>query len=112
MIEVIRPGILTTVQDLGRPGWRSSGVPVGGALDAMALRIANAIVGNDDAAAGLECTVRGPVLRFLAPAHVALAGAPVEGVEMLRELNLPAGAELSWKTSSGRAGFIWRLLAV
>lgn len=110
MIEVLRPGILTTVQDLGRPGWRSSGVPVGGALDAMALRVANAIVGNDDAAAGLECTVRGPVLRFLAPAHVALAGAPVEGVEMLRELNLPAGAELSLENIQ-RAGRVYLAVA-
>lgn len=95
MIEIVRGGILTTVQDLGRPGWQASGVPVGGALDAMALRVANAIVGNDDAAAGLECTVRGPVLRFLAPARIALAGADVDGVAMRRPLQFAEGDELS-----------------
>ncbi|MBP8257330.1 MAG: biotin-dependent carboxyltransferase [Opitutaceae bacterium] len=110
MIEVLRPGILTTVQDLGRPGWRSSGVPVGGALDAMALRVANAIVGNDDAAAGLECTVRGPVLRFSAPARVALAGAAVDGINMLRELDLAEGAELSLE-SIQRAGRAYLAIA-
>lgn len=110
MIEVLRSGILTTVQDLGRTGWRSSGVPVGGALDTMALRVANAIVGNDDAAAGLECTVRGPVLRFISPARIALAGAAVDGVERLRELELSAGAELSLE-SIQRAGRVYLAVA-
>ncbi len=95
MIEVLRGGVLTTVQDLGRPGWQSSGVPVGGALDTIALRVANVIVGNDDAAAGLECTARGPVLRFLMPARIALCGADVDGVAMRRPLLFAAGEELS-----------------
>ncbi|MBE7537280.1 MAG: biotin-dependent carboxyltransferase [Opitutaceae bacterium] len=95
MIEVVRAGILTTVQDLGRPGWRASGVPLGGALDSMALRVANAVVGNEDSAAGLECTVRGPVLRFLSPARIAVAGAGVEGVAGRRVLDIEAGAEVS-----------------
>lgn len=74
-IEVIHPGALTTVQDLGRPGHESSGVSPGGAVDRQALRLANLLVGNDDGAAGLEICLSGPVLRFHAQTMVALAGA-------------------------------------
>lgn len=72
---VEEPGLLTTVQDLGRPGHQREGVPVGGAVDALALRVANLLVGNPDGAAALEITLTGPVLRFAHPALVALAGA-------------------------------------
>src|ERR1700731_3687029 len=57
-------GFLTSVQDLGRPGYRQSGVSVGGALDPFALRVANALVGNKDGAAGLEATLGSLRLRF------------------------------------------------
>ncbi len=73
-IEVIEQGPLTTVQDLGRPGHESSGVSPGGAVDRHALRVANLMVGNDEAAAALEICVRGPVLRFHGDATVALTG--------------------------------------
>ena len=53
-ILVRRAGFSTSVQDLGRTGWREHGVSVGGALDRHAMRVANVLVGNDDAAAGLE----------------------------------------------------------
>ena len=76
MIEVVRAGALTTVQDLGRAGWAHLGVPRSGALDAPALVAANRLVGNPDGAAGLEITVTGCVLRFHVPATLALAGAP------------------------------------
>jgi len=49
-------GFLTTVQDLGRPGFRQSGVSLGGALDSHAMRVANALVGNQNDVAGLEVT--------------------------------------------------------
>ena len=74
-IEVIHPGTLTTVQDLGRPGYQSSGVSPGGAVDRRALRLANLLVGNDEGAAALEICVSGPVLKFHAATVVALAGA-------------------------------------
>lgn len=77
MIEVISPGALTTIQDLGRPGWAHLGVAPSGAADPSSLRLANRLVGNQEGAAALEATIRGPVLRFAAPAVVALAGAPV-----------------------------------
>jgi antagonist of KipI len=61
---VLSSGLLTTVQDEGRAGWRSSGVSSGGALDVHALRIANLLVGNETSAAGLETTLGGLRLQF------------------------------------------------
>ena len=58
-ITVIRPGMLTTVQDLGRCGHRALGVSPGGAMDPFALRMANLLVGNDGNTAGLEMTLAG-----------------------------------------------------
>ncbi|HEX8455613.1 MAG TPA: biotin-dependent carboxyltransferase family protein [Longimicrobium sp.] len=75
MIEVLRAGLLTTVQDLGRTGFQDQGVPVGGAADPVALRIANLLVGNAQGAAGLEMTLAGPRLRFARTALIALGGA-------------------------------------
>ena len=75
MIEVLRPGALTTIQDRGRIGWAHLGVPRSGALDAPALARANAIVGNDEDAAGLEITLTGCTLRFRSSATVAVTGA-------------------------------------
>ena len=73
-IEVVRPGALTTVQDLGRPGYESSGVSPGGAVDRQALRRANLLVGNDEGAAALEICVSGPVLKFHTASVVAIDG--------------------------------------
>lgn len=77
MMEVRRPGLQTTVQDAGRRV-RALGVPGGGAADPLALRLANALVGNPPGAAALEVTLAGPALRFGADALVALCGAPFE----------------------------------
>lgn len=74
-VEVTAPGLLTTVQDFGRHGWRHLGVPWSGAMDARALAAANAALGNDGDAAALECTLQGPTLRFLRAARFAVAGA-------------------------------------
>ena len=74
-LEVLRPGLCTTVQDLGRPGYQKYGVPVSGALDEWALRVANALVGNPPGAAALEGTGVGPALRVRGGALLAVAGA-------------------------------------
>ena len=95
MIEVIKPGLSTTLQDLGRPGWQAQGVSVGGAADPLALRIANTIVGNREDAVGLECALVGPVLRFHVPMWIALAGACAVGQPSLRRLYIAAGTDLS-----------------
>jgi KipI family sensor histidine kinase inhibitor len=73
-IEVVRAGMFTTVQDLGRRGQRASGVPLSGAADNFALRVANLLVGNDEHEAGLEFTLVGPELRFLQDSVIAICG--------------------------------------
>ena len=73
--EILAPGMLTSVQDLGRRGYQRFGVPQAGALDAPAMRVANILVGNREGAAGLEITGLGPEVRFLADTMIAIAGA-------------------------------------
>jgi biotin-dependent carboxylase-like uncharacterized protein len=74
-IEVIKPGLLTTVQDLGRFGYQRFGVVAGGVMDEWAHRLANLLVGNDENEATLEITLQGPTLRTDEPALVAVCGA-------------------------------------
>src|SRR3954447_10548709 len=74
---VIRPGPSATVQDRGRVGYRSFGVPVGGAFDRGSLDLANALVGNDLDAAALEFTLVGGLYRAEVDLAIALAGAPM-----------------------------------
>ncbi|AOW49771.1 5-oxoprolinase/urea amidolyase family protein [Acetobacter ascendens] len=75
-IEVISPGLQSTVQDWpGRIGYWDVGVPPSGPMDDRNFRLANRIVGNADGVAALEFTVSGPVLRFNAPATIGLSGA-------------------------------------
>jgi urea carboxylase len=76
-IEVLRPGMLTTVQDWpGRIGYWHVGVPPSGPMDDLSFRIGNRVLGNAEGAAGLECTMGGPALRFPAGALVCVTGAP------------------------------------
>jgi antagonist of KipI len=75
LFAVRNPGPMTTVQDLGRPGFLDRGVPLSGALDPFACRVANLLVGNPEGAAMLEITVMGPTLQVLAPSDIALTGA-------------------------------------
>jgi KipI family sensor histidine kinase inhibitor len=77
LIEVLQPGPLTTVQDLGRAGFAHLGVPPSGAADAGSLRLANDLVGNDAGAACLEVTLGRLAVRLHADAVVAVTGAPV-----------------------------------
>jgi biotin-dependent carboxylase-like uncharacterized protein len=74
-IKVIAPGLATTVQDLGRPGYYHIGIPISGAMDRFALRCANLLVGNDEGAAALEAVFLGPELEFTSDAMVAVTGA-------------------------------------
>lgn len=73
--EVKKPGLATTVQDLGRPGYYHLGIPLSGAMDQEALIAANLLVGNDEGAAGLELVFMGPELLFRDDALVAVTGA-------------------------------------
>jgi len=74
-LRVLSAGLSTTVQDLGRPGYMSSGVPAGGAADTLSLRAGNLILNNPPDAAALEITLAGDVIEFTAPATIAFAGA-------------------------------------
>ena len=75
-LKVLAPGLHTTVQDLGRPGYQAIGVPVSGALDGFSLRLANALVGNALGAPALEVLLSGPTFEVAADAvRVALVGA-------------------------------------
>jgi biotin-dependent carboxylase-like uncharacterized protein len=74
-IKVNAPGLATTVQDLGRPGYYHLGIPLSGGMDRFALRAANLLVGNDEGAAVLEAVFMGPELEFTSDAMVAVAGA-------------------------------------
>jgi biotin-dependent carboxylase-like uncharacterized protein len=79
MIEVLTPGPLTLIQDLGRPGHAALGVGRSGAADAFSFRLSNRLVANNEDAAALEMTLGGLALRFHAAATVALTGAPCPG---------------------------------
>ena len=101
-VRVLAAGAATTVQDLGRSGWRHLGVTCGGALDPAQAALANRMVGNDDDAAVLEIAMRGPTLVFDAPRRIALCGAPIDAaftgrdgvrhaIPIGRPVALPAG---------------------
>jgi antagonist of KipI len=77
-VVVVKPGMLTTIQDAGRWGFQSSGVPVAGPMDPVSHRLANALVRNAPTAAGLEITLLGPELEFDDERVVAVAGAHFE----------------------------------
>ncbi len=76
-LAVIHPGLFTTVQDQGRPGYRAFGVPLGGAFDRESSGLANALLGNPPDCAVLELTLGGGTFEARAPLALALAGAPL-----------------------------------
>jgi antagonist of KipI len=73
-LSILRSGMFTTVQDLGRWGFQSRGVPVSGAIDWYSHRLANGLVGNEPAMAALEVTLTGPHVRFEANSEFAVTG--------------------------------------
>jgi biotin-dependent carboxylase-like uncharacterized protein len=77
-LTVVKPGMLTTVQDLGRRGYQGLGVPVSGPMDAYSHRLANQVLGNDPMAAALEITLLGPELMADGDLTCAIAGAEIE----------------------------------
>jgi len=101
-LRVDRPGLSTTIQDLGRPGHQRYGVPVSGALDPLALRLANALVGNAPGMAALEILALGPTLTVEADSvRIALVGSGVglriDGSEIAagRSVTAAHGAKIS-----------------
>jgi antagonist of KipI len=101
-IKVLKPGLLTTVQDLGRYQYQKVGVVVSGAMDAFSLRTANLLVGNPEQEAALELTMIGPSLFFEYDQLVAITGAEMEAsinnhpVKMWRPVFIRAGSTLTF----------------
>lgn len=101
-IKVIKAGMLTTVQDLGRTGYRKDGLTVSGAMDEDALRLGNLLLGNAAGEAGLECTLTGPEILFESDALIAITGADlsakIDGLpaELWRPLLLTKGSVLTF----------------
>lgn len=101
-LNILRPGLLTTVQDGGRYGYQQVGVIVSGALDGPALRLANVLVNNPAGAAGLEITLLGPKIRFEADHLIALTGANLsatldgEPLPLNRPVAVVRGTELAY----------------
>src|SRR3954470_19025463 len=76
-IEVVKPGLSTTVQDLGRPGYYHIGIPLSGGMDRLAGCAANLLVGNRGEAAVLEAVFLAPELEFTEDASIAVTGAEI-----------------------------------
>lgn len=108
-LTVVKPGLLTTVQDQGRIGWQRYGIAVGGAVDAFAARVANLLVGNPAESAVLELALIGPELRaereLLVAACGADFGATLDGEPLARDrpVRVRAGATLAFGLARGGA---------
>jgi antagonist of KipI len=102
-ITILRPGLLTTLQDRGRTGLQKYGVIMSGAMDSFALRMANLLVGNEENAAVLEITLMGPQLRFDTDGLISICGGSLspeingEPVPEWRPVYVKAGSILVFK---------------
>jgi antagonist of KipI len=112
-IEVLKPGALTTLQDLGRRGFQKLGVPVNGVMDERSHRLANALVGNAQNEGTLEITLMGPTLRFTSDAVIAVTGADLdaklngEPLKLDQATAVTAGSELVFgKRRSGVRAYL------
>ncbi|QGU94811.1 5-oxoprolinase/urea amidolyase family protein [Clostridium bovifaecis] len=112
-IEIKNPGLFTTVQDLGRYGFRKYGVVVSGAMDEASHRVANLLVGNDEDAATLEITLLGPEILIKEDALIAICGGDLSPsinncrIPMWRPVYVKGGSTLSFgKCASGARAYI------
>lgn len=104
-IKVLQPGILATIQDLGRYGLQKFGVIVGGAMDSISLRIANLLVGNSEGEGALEVTLYGTTLLFETDELIAITGGNLQptidgkAAPMWRPLLIEKGSVLKFNTA-------------
>ncbi|MCT8339880.1 biotin-dependent carboxyltransferase family protein [Flavobacteriaceae bacterium TK19130] len=113
MVEVVHRGMYSTIQDLGRFGYRNLGVPLSGAMDRISATLANRILNNSDEDAVMEITLMGPKLRFQEDAIIAIVGADLhpkvndESIEMNMMVSISKGDLLSFgKASVGTRAYI------
>jgi len=112
-VTVLAPGLLTTVQDLGREGYGPVGVSASGAADALALRVGNKLVGNLEGAAGLEMTLLGGTFQFSQDATIAATGADFgatieeRAIRQYAAVSVKAGQTLKFgPTKSGARAYL------
>jgi len=104
-IKVLKGGLLTTIQDTGRFGYRKDGIIVSGAMDTLALRTGNLLVGNPEQEAGIECTLIGPKIYFESDQLIALTGADLSPtldhvpIKMWRPVFAKRGSVLNFGTA-------------
>lgn len=110
VFDVIQPGVLCTVQDLGRTGWQRHGVGTAGAMDRFALQVANLLVGNPRGEAALEIGMGGLRLRCLEDWTVAVCGADLgAGIPLWKSLRVRKGEELFFRSA---VRGVWAYLAL
>ncbi len=107
-LEVVEPGFLSLVEDTGRRGLATLGVPGAGAADADSMQLANRLVGNPADAACIEITARGPVLRFGQEGHLAVVGSAPDAVDVQLDGH-PVGTDLVVPVRSGQMLSIGRV---
>lgn len=95
MLKIIKPGLTSTIQDLGRPGFYNVGIPITGGMDQYALRMANLLVGNPEGDAVIECALLGPVIEFQCDTVVAVTGGVA--VPKLNNAEMPLNASFEVK---------------
>ena len=102
MLTIIKPGLLTSIQDIGRVGYQKYGVIASGAMDILAHRIANLLIGNEGNQATLEITLIGPVIKFEEDAFISLCGGDLspeingKQVRLWRPIFVKKGSQLSF----------------
>jgi biotin-dependent carboxylase-like uncharacterized protein len=93
-LHILKPGLMTTIQDLGRPGFQNLGIGISGALDPIALRVANLLVGNEPGTGGLEVLYLGPTIEIEADnVRMSFAGAAAT-VEILPDASACSGTRV------------------
>ncbi|GAJ25761.1 allophanate hydrolase 2 subunit 2 [Liquorilactobacillus sucicola DSM 21376 = JCM 15457] len=112
-VEILDGGLATTIQDLGRPNYQAEGIPVSGAVDNMAQRLANVLVDNEENAATLEFCMLGPKIRFYCTTFIAITGGEscptLDGQQIFlnRVYRVETGSILMFKPlTSGRYGYV------
>ena len=113
IMKILKPGMYTTIQDIGRYNYQKSGMSVSGAMDQFSLRVANILVGNKDSEACLETTLFGLKIRFDGDALIAVTGGNLmpminnKAIDMWSGVKVLTGDELSFGTAkSGCRSYI------
>ena len=97
MVNVIKPGMFSTVQDKGREGLQSYGIPQSGSMDSFSSDLGNRILGNAIDTAVLEITMVGPVLEFESPTFICITGADLSA--SVQNMNIPMNTVIPIKSN-------------